>query len=172
MNLNGMHFTDGVDFTFPAGSSLAPGAFAVLVRNPTQFAARYPAVPIAGTYSGALDNAGELIAFRDLAQTVIADDPLELVTREDEYTVGLDELGRTRISPTDVSQFIRLDQCERHLRLRLHDRFAGARFLYDYGAVPQSIPFLLTQSGSFFEEGVERVNLRKSRPGRWTPRNS
>ena len=41
-----------------------------------------------------------------MAQTVISDDPR--VT--DEYTVGLDALGRVRISPTNVSQFIRLDQ--------------------------------------------------------------
>ena len=92
-----------------------------------------------------------------MAQTVIADDPLELVTREDEYTVGLDELGRIRISPTDVSQFIRLDQCERYLRLRLHERSAGIRFMFDYGVVPQSIPPLLTQSGAQFEERVERT---------------
>src|SRR5688572_7108802 len=52
-----------------------------------------------------------------MARTVIADDPL--VTREDEYTVGLDEQGRVRTSPTDVSQFIRLDQYERYLRLRV-----------------------------------------------------
>lgn len=45
-----------------------------------------------------------------MAQTVIADD--SLATREDAYTVGLDDQGRFRISPTDVSQFIRLDQCE------------------------------------------------------------
>jgi hypothetical protein len=30
----------------------------------------------------------------------------------------LNELGRIRISATDVSQFIQLDQCERYLRLR------------------------------------------------------
>ena len=87
-----------------------------------------------------------------MAQTVIADDAL--VT--DEFTVGLDEQGRMRISPTDVSQFIRLDQCERYLRLRLHERSAGIRFMYDYGVVPQSIPPLLTQSGAQFEQGVER----------------
>ena len=50
-----------------------------------------------------------------MAQTVIADDPL--VTLENEYTVGLDEQGRVRISPTDVAQYIRLDQCERFLPL-------------------------------------------------------
>jgi hypothetical protein len=27
-----------------------------------------------------------------------------------------------RLSPTDISQFIRLEQCERYLRLRLHSR--------------------------------------------------
>jgi hypothetical protein len=41
-----------------------------------------------------------------MAQTVIVDDALGT----DEYSVGLDALGRVRISPTDVSQFIRPDQ--------------------------------------------------------------
>src|SRR5919107_2949360 len=88
-----------------------------------------------------------------MAQTVVVDDALGT----DEFSVGLDALGRIRISPTDVSQFIRLEQCERYLRLRLHERSAGTRFLYDYGVGPQSIPPLLTQSGEQFEEGVERI---------------
>src|SRR5215212_2462356 len=92
-----------------------------------------------------------------MAQTAIADDPLQLVTRDDEYSVGLDDQGRVRISPTDVSQFIRLEQCERYLRLRLHERSASIRFMSDYGVVPQSIPPLLTQSGMEFEERVERI---------------
>ncbi len=75
----------------------------------------------------------------------------------DEFPVELDGQGRMRISPTDVSQFIRLDQCERYLRLRLHERAAGIRFMVDFGVVPQSIPPLLTQSGSQFEQGVERT---------------
>jgi hypothetical protein len=50
-----------------------------------------------------------------VAQTAIADGALGT----DEFSVGLDALGRVRISPTDVSQFIRFDQCERYLRLRL-----------------------------------------------------
>src|SRR5687768_5993341 len=87
-----------------------------------------------------------------MAQTVIVDGALST----DEYSVGLDEQGRVRISPTDVSQFIRLDQCERYLRLRLHERSAGTRFMRDYGVVPQSIPPLLTRSGEHFEEKVER----------------
>jgi hypothetical protein len=43
-----------------------------------------------------------------MAQTVIAGD----APGTDEFSVGLDALGRVRISPTDVSRFICLDQCE------------------------------------------------------------
>src|SRR5918992_5274344 len=94
-----------------------------------------------------------------MAQPVIAADPLELalLNPEDEFTVGLDDQGRVRISPTDVSQFIRLDQCERYLRLRVHERSAGMRFMRDYGVVPQAIPPLLTRSREHFEERVERT---------------
>ena len=66
------------------------------------------------------------------------------------------------ISPTDVSQFIRLDQCERYLRLRLHERAEGTRFLRDYGVVPQAIPPLLTRSGADFERAVEDAIGRHS----------
>jgi hypothetical protein len=32
-----------------------------------------------------------------------------------------------------MSKFVRLDQCQRYLRLWLHARSAGMRFLYDWG---------------------------------------
>ncbi len=60
-----------------------------------------------------------------------------------------------KITPTDVSQFIRLEQCERYLRLRLHERTANPRFMADYGVAPQSIPSLLTRSGAAFERAAE-----------------
>jgi hypothetical protein len=60
------------------------------------------------------------------------------------------------LSPTDISQFIRLDQCERYLHLRLTERAEGNGFIRDYGVVPQSIPPILTRSGSRFEELVEQ----------------
>jgi hypothetical protein len=65
--------------------------------------------------------------------------------------------GARSISPTDISQFIRLEQCERYLRLRLHERAHGTRFLRDYGVKPQSIPPLLTRSGARFELRVEEA---------------
>jgi predicted RecB family nuclease len=60
----------------------------------------------------------------------------------------------TAISPTDVSQFIRLEQCQRYLRLRLQERLHGNRFLRDADVAPQSIPPILTRSGARFEETV------------------
>jgi hypothetical protein len=63
--------------------------------------------------------------------------------------------GERQISPTDVSQFIRLEQCERYLRLRLHERSANRAFMRDYGVAPQAITPLLTRSGAAFESAVE-----------------
>ena len=73
-----------------------------------------------------------------------------------ELAVTPDKQGLRRLSPTDVSQFLRLDQCERYLRLRLHERAGHYDFLTDYGVYPQSIPPLLTRAGSDFEIAVEQ----------------
>lgn len=59
-----------------------------------------------------------------------------------------------RLTPTDVSQFVRLEQCERFLRFRLAER-AGQRFMEAYDVNPQRITPLLSLSGSTFEEEVE-----------------
>ncbi|MBY0513744.1 MAG: PD-(D/E)XK nuclease family protein, partial [Gemmataceae bacterium] len=59
-----------------------------------------------------------------------------------------------RVAPTDVSQFVRLEQCERFLRFRLSER-AGLPFMEDYAVSPQRITPLLSLSGKTFEEGVE-----------------
>jgi hypothetical protein len=59
LNLSGLRFVTGITFVFSNGATLGPGQFFVLVRNPAQFAARYPGVSVGGVYSGRLDNAGE-----------------------------------------------------------------------------------------------------------------
>src|SRR5438270_13417013 len=68
-----------------------------------------------------------------------------------------DRSGHLKITPTDVSQYIRLEQCRRYLRLRLHERSNGREFLTDYGVWPQTIPPLLTRSGSEFEAKTEEA---------------
>ena len=62
-----------------------------------------------------------------------------------------------RLTPTDIAQFIRLGECNRYLKLRLHERKKGSGFLRDFGVAPQSIPPLLTLSGQRFEERVEQA---------------
>jgi hypothetical protein len=73
LSLAGMHFSEGISFTFPNGATLAPGAFAVIARNPAQFAIRYPAVPMLGGYGPAnsLNNAGELLTLVDVGNTAV-----------------------------------------------------------------------------------------------------
>ncbi len=61
-----------------------------------------------------------------------------------------------RLTPTDVSQFVRLEQCERFLRFRLAER-AGQKFMEDYDVTPQRITPLLSLSGHEFEEGIEKA---------------
>ena len=75
INLNLVHFTDGIHFTFD-NYTLGAGQFAVIVRNQAAFEARYPGVSpslIAGTYTGALDNSGEEIVMRDAIGAEIHD---------------------------------------------------------------------------------------------------
>ncbi len=59
-----------------------------------------------------------------------------------------------RLTPTDVSQFVRLEQCERFLRFRLAER-SGQDFMEPYGVVPQRMTPLLSLSGYTFEVGIE-----------------
>src|SRR5437667_10297338 len=72
------------------------------------------------------------------------------------------------LSPTDISQFIHLEQCERYLRLRLHEKSVNRNFMYEHGVVPQSIPPLLSLSGSDFEKEVEEAVSKRFRKFNFT----
>jgi len=68
LNLTGVHFTNGVEFSFTgsAVTSLAPGQRVLVVKNSAAFASRYPsATGIAGAYLGNLENNGETIRLDD-----------------------------------------------------------------------------------------------------------
>lgn len=75
--------------------------------------------------------------------------------RDDVLTLDLDDGRPIQLSPTDIAQYIRLDQCRRYLRLRLLERNQGTAFLRAWGVQPQSIPPLLTRSGRVFESQAE-----------------
>ena len=65
IDLGGCTFTNGIVYTFPNGTFLAPGGFSVLVRDTTvgqtNFHTRYPGVLVSGIYTGKLNNGGETI---------------------------------------------------------------------------------------------------------------
>ena len=64
LDLGGVTFTQGIDFTFSNNIVLAPGAFLVVTKNanPSAFRTHYAldsTTPIYGPYQGSLDNSGE-----------------------------------------------------------------------------------------------------------------
>ncbi len=72
LDLAGVKFTQGIDFTFPSGATLAPGAYLVVVGTADLAAFRAyhglaPEVVVYGPYSGSLNNAGEQLVLRTSA---------------------------------------------------------------------------------------------------------
>ena len=68
LDLTGVHFSQGVvfDFTGSAVTSLPPGGYALVVSDEAAFTAHYGSgLPVAGTYTGMLDNAGETLRLDD-----------------------------------------------------------------------------------------------------------
>ncbi len=76
LDLSGVRLVNGVEFSF-AGSAvtrLEPGARVLVVRNPTALAARYgPGLPVAGAFTGNLDNGGERLQLLDASNEEILD---------------------------------------------------------------------------------------------------
>jgi hypothetical protein len=68
LDLGGAHFEAGVEFTFPAGYMLAPGARSLVVGNLPGFQLRYGHgldAQITGVFGGNLDNNGETLQIVD-----------------------------------------------------------------------------------------------------------
>ena len=64
IDLSGFSFTDGITFTFPPGTSVAPGGRIVVAKDLGVFTSTYgtpPAGVLFGPYGGALANGGERI---------------------------------------------------------------------------------------------------------------
>ena len=76
LDLRGVGFSNGLDFSFngSAITNLAPGASVLIVKNTNAFVARYgTGLPIAGSYLGNLDNAGERLVLLDASNEQILD---------------------------------------------------------------------------------------------------
>lgn len=105
IDLGLVQFTRGVQFTFPH-VDLAPGDYLLVVEDIDAFEAVYGGgLPIAGRYTGKLDNAGEWVELQDAAGQVvqsfrydddwygITDGPGFSLTVRDPATVDPDVLG-------------------------------------------------------------------------------
>ena len=72
--VGGVSLLVGVVFTFPAGTTLAPGEHAVVVENPEAFRSRYgPGPRIIGQFTDDLGNAGERLRMEGPAGQTILD---------------------------------------------------------------------------------------------------
>lgn len=71
LDLTGVGFADGISFVFADGTSIAPGAYLLVVRDVTAFEERYgTGLPVIGSYEQGLSNEGEDIEL-SLGATVI-----------------------------------------------------------------------------------------------------
>lgn len=77
IDLSGLRFAAGIDFTFAGAAirELAPGGVLLLVADAAAFQKRYgPGLPVAGAYTGTnLSNGGERLKLVDAAGNVIAE---------------------------------------------------------------------------------------------------
>jgi hypothetical protein len=71
--LTGVTFASGIEYTFPADSTLKPGAFCVLASNSKWFKSRYGFKPY-DEYEGQLRNSGETINLKEIksGQTLVS----------------------------------------------------------------------------------------------------
>jgi hypothetical protein len=107
IGLAGLRFTDGVTFDFAesAVQTLAPGEYALVVRNLTAFTNRYPEVPaqrIAGAFAfpaTSLNNGGEKVVLEDaLGRSVVS------FTYDNNWLVATDGAGHSLVPLPGVAQ--------------------------------------------------------------------
>jgi len=70
LDLSGLYFSRGIDFTFPGGTEMDSGDFIVLASNTDSFEKRYGFPPF-GEYQGQLDNNGETLAMNTAAHDTL-----------------------------------------------------------------------------------------------------
>ncbi len=66
IDLSGWRLNDAVDYTFPAGTKIAPGQYVVIARDPAALRSKYPALTgVVGPFVGQLSNRNERIQLLD-----------------------------------------------------------------------------------------------------------
>lgn len=70
VNLSGWKFDAGIDYTFPAATTLVAHGYVVISSDPNKFATRWGYTPL-GPWSGKLNNDGEQLRLRDAANNTV-----------------------------------------------------------------------------------------------------
>src|SRR5688572_28218370 len=70
VNLSGWSLSDAAEFTFPTGTTIGPGGFAVVTENTNAFRLKF-GFSVFGPWVGKLNNSGERIALRNAAGQVV-----------------------------------------------------------------------------------------------------
>jgi hypothetical protein len=65
VDLSDWRFEEAIDYSFPAGTTMAPGEYLVIARDPVALAALHPTIRILGGYTGQLSNSGERLLLSD-----------------------------------------------------------------------------------------------------------
>ncbi len=65
VDVSGWRFTDGIAYTFPPGTSIAPDDYLVVAKDAVALAWKYPSIEIVGDFEGSLSNRGERILLVD-----------------------------------------------------------------------------------------------------------
>ncbi len=102
VDVGGWHFTEGIDYTFPAGTQLAPGAYAVVGAHPAAAERAYGLDHVWGPFMGRLDNGGEVLALANGAGHVVNrihfDDDNPWPSRPDGRGPSLEFTGRDDVN--------------------------------------------------------------------------
>jgi hypothetical protein len=160
INLSTLAIADGVDFKFAASDiqTLAPGAFALVVANRDAFLSRYGAgLPIAGAYTGSLDNAGESIEIASVFGPTLAS-----FGYQDSWYEPTDGEGYslTRVAPTDAAADL-----SAKATWRPSNRAGGSPGADDTAVAPGSIivnEVLANSAGSADGDWIELKNTSAS----------
>jgi hypothetical protein len=101
IDVSGASFSDGIEYTFPAGASIPAGGRLVLTSDIMAFAERYPAAQAYGVFARNLANEGERVRLVDAAGEPLAD-----VTYRDDglWPIGADGFGQSLVlvDPADT----------------------------------------------------------------------
>ena len=73
LDLSGVTFARGIDYSFPDGARVEAGERLLLAADAQAFQSRHPDIDLFGEFEGSLDNAGERITLRDGAGEMILD---------------------------------------------------------------------------------------------------